>query len=392
VTPSLVTVGELASVQRNALVGGPFGSDLTSRDYVAEGVPVIRGANLAHGRWVGGDFVYVTEEKADTLSANCARPGDLVFTQRGTLGQVAIVPRSGVGRYLISQSQMKLTVDLERVDPLYVYYTFCTPQVREYIRAHTIQTGVPHINLGILRNIPVPLPSLNEQRQIVGILGLLDEKIEVETRIAGLIPQIIRATVDAANHELSEAVPVSALAHFTNGGAYTKGASGSGRLVIRIAELNGEPGPSTVYNEIDVPEEKIARPGDLLMAWSGSLGIHRWSREEAIVNQHIFKVTPKEFPAWLVFDRVDYAMPRFRRIAQDKATTMGHIQRGHLDSTEISVPAPGLVSRMRHDIDPLWERLLVADRQAHSLARLRDALLPELMSGRLSIPDAATVA
>ena len=69
------SVGDLAAAQKNALVGGPFGSDLVSRDYKPTGVPVIRGQNLSFGQWVGGDYVFVSEEKADRLWANLARPG-----------------------------------------------------------------------------------------------------------------------------------------------------------------------------------------------------------------------------------------------------------------------------------------------------------------------------
>ena len=85
------TVQQLASTVRNAIVGGPFGSELVSNDYVEEGVPVIRGQNMG-SRMVSGRFVYVTTAKAHTLEANLAHPGDLVFTQRGTLGQVSLVP------------------------------------------------------------------------------------------------------------------------------------------------------------------------------------------------------------------------------------------------------------------------------------------------------------
>src|SRR5690242_5848904 len=101
------TVADVAAPSKNAIVGGPFGSNLVSRDYVPEGVPVIRGGNMGGGRWVSGDFAFVTTEKAESLSANLAAAGDLIFTQRGTIGQIALVPRSGYDRYLISQSQMK---------------------------------------------------------------------------------------------------------------------------------------------------------------------------------------------------------------------------------------------------------------------------------------------
>ena len=186
------TVGEIAACTRNALVGGPFGSNLVSRDYVDAGVPVIRGQNMG-SRWVSGDFAYVTEAKAQSLEANIARPGDIVFTQRGTLGQVGLVPQAPFDRYLVSQSQMKLTVNPKIADPLFFYYVFSTAEQQDYIRQNAIQTGVPHTNLGILRGTPVPLPSLGEQRAIAHILGTLDDKIELNRRMNETVEAMARA-------------------------------------------------------------------------------------------------------------------------------------------------------------------------------------------------------
>jgi type I restriction enzyme S subunit len=186
-------VVDVAAVERNALVGGPFGSELVSRDYVPFGIPVIRGANMGRGRWVAGEFVYVTPQKADSLAANCAKPGDVVFTQRGTLGQVAIVPKGQYERYLISQSQMKLTVAADKADPLFIYYLFTGPEQQEHIRNNAIQTGVPHTNLGILRGTPIRLPALPEQKRIAHILGTIDDKIELNRRMNATLEAMSRA-------------------------------------------------------------------------------------------------------------------------------------------------------------------------------------------------------
>jgi type I restriction enzyme, S subunit len=86
----LLRAMDIAALVPNATVGGPFGSNLVSADYTTSGIPVIRGENMGHGRWVGGDFVYVSEDKAARLAPNTARPGDVVFTQRG--------PRAGCRR------------------------------------------------------------------------------------------------------------------------------------------------------------------------------------------------------------------------------------------------------------------------------------------------------
>lgn len=167
------TVRGIASSARNAIVGGPFGSDLVSADYVEAGVPVIRGQNMG-GQWVSGTFVFVTNQKAKSLESNLARTGDIIFTQRGTLGQVSLIPVKPFPSYLISQSQMKLTVSRELAEPLFFFYVFTSEDQQELIRGGTIQTGVPHINLGILRGIPVQLPPLPEQRAIAEALGDVD--------------------------------------------------------------------------------------------------------------------------------------------------------------------------------------------------------------------------
>ena len=167
-------VNAVAASQRNAIVGGPFGSDLVSKDYVEVGVPVIRGQNM-NGRWIQGPYVFVTALKARLFSANLAHPGDIVFTQRGTLGQVSLVPEQPYDAYLVSQSQMKVTLNRNLIDPIFLFHVFSGSYHQQVISDRTIQTGVPHINLGILRDIPIQVPSLPEQRHITEVLEDMDE-------------------------------------------------------------------------------------------------------------------------------------------------------------------------------------------------------------------------
>ena len=135
----------------------------------------------------------MSDAKANSLEANLARPGDIVFTQRGTLGQVSVVPSGKFGRYLVSQSQMKLTVNREIADSLFIYYAFSTEGQRDHIRQNSIQTGVPHTNLGILRRTPVPLPPLSNQRAIAYVLGTLDDKVELNRRMSETLEAMARA-------------------------------------------------------------------------------------------------------------------------------------------------------------------------------------------------------
>jgi type I restriction enzyme, S subunit len=106
------------------------------------------------------------------------------------------------------------------------------------------------------------------------------------------------------------------------------------------------------------------------------------------VNQHIFKVIPhSDIPTWLVHGYLLKLLPWYRQIAAGKATTMGHIQRHHLDEP---VPLPDAATRNALDerCAPLWHRALAAEQESLVLAQLRDTLLPRLLSGELRVRDA----
>ena len=243
----------------------------------------------------------------------------------------------------------------------------------------------PFISQGDARLIEISLPQIETQQAISDVLGSLEEKIRSNRQISRLISELISAKIKNSLNEESEEMPVSALAKFVNGGAYTKDATGKGRMVLRIAELNKGPGPSTIYNEIEVPEDRVVTAGDILLSWSGSIGVYRWFREEAIVNQHIFKVLPSGLPAWFVFDRLEASLPELKSHAADKVTTMGHIQRGHLDTTKVKSLTPQQITTLDRELNPLWERLLLSEKEAFNLEKFRDAILPQLISERIKI-------
>lgn len=417
----------LAASTRNAIVGGPFGSNLVSTDYADSGVPVIRGQNMGPGRWIGGEFVFVPEEKAESLRANWARPGDIVFTQRGTLGQVAIVPDEPWNRYVVSQSQMKATIDPEKADPHYIYYLFSSVSEREYITANAIQTGVPHTNLAQLRAHPVSVPPPAEQRAITAILGALDDKIEQNQRTAQALDQLARAIFRAwfvdfepvkaraaglaafpsMPQEVFDALPtslidsvigpvpegwevtaISKIATFLNGLAlqkYPPRGDGKDLRVIKIAELRKGSTDGADWANGDVPEQYVIDDGDLLFSWSGTLEAATWFGGKGALNQHLFKVTSSHFPSWFCYLWIRHHLPWFRAIAASKATTMGHIKRSHLQETQVVVPGGDVLREADGVIGPLYDSHAQLMVESRKLAELRDLLLPKLLSGELLV-------
>ena len=191
----IVRLETLAAEGRYSLIGGPFGSKLTGKDYVGEGIPVIRGSNLNGGRYLEeAEFVFVSEQKMrEDLFSNLAYPGDVIFTQRGTLGQIALIPRDALfDTYVISQSQMKLTVDPEKADARFVYYYFSSREAQQRILNHNSSSGVPPINLNALRNFPVPSLPVSAQTEIADILSAYDDRIENNRRRMALLEEAAR--------------------------------------------------------------------------------------------------------------------------------------------------------------------------------------------------------
>lgn len=139
---------------------GPFGSRITRSNFVDQGVPVIRGGNLKAG-FIDGGFVFLTEGKADELASSNAFAGDIVFTHRGTIGQVGQIPDNPrYTRYVVSQSQMLLRANLEVVPSAYLYQHFVTGLGMKVLLSNASQVGVPAIARPStsLKAVPIVIP------------------------------------------------------------------------------------------------------------------------------------------------------------------------------------------------------------------------------------------
>lgn len=104
-------VDSIRSPEQHSCVAGPFGSNISSKYFVAQGVPVIRGSNLTDDltRFVPSGFVFVSDEQAKKYKAQHVYADDLVFTCWGTVGQVGLIPHNGpFPEYIISNKQLKL--------------------------------------------------------------------------------------------------------------------------------------------------------------------------------------------------------------------------------------------------------------------------------------------
>jgi type I restriction enzyme S subunit len=425
-----VLLGDLAAPIRNALVGGPFGSDLIAADYVASGVPVIRGENLSDGRWVGGEFVFVSPSKADQLSANTAGPLDIVFTQRGAnhYRQVAVVSPGAEQRYVISQSQMKLTVDRNQADPLFVYYLFRAPQQQEYLQRHAIQTGVPHTNLSILRNVPLRVPPVQNQRAIAHILGTLDDKIELNRRRSETLEAMARALFKSWFVDFD---PVRAKSEGRDPGlrkpladlfpdsfedsqlgeipkAWKVGTLGDVAEHMRRGVRPGEINAQTPYIALEhMPRRCLSladwrygdglesnkfefKRGEILFGklrpYFHKVGV---APVDGVCSTDIVVVRPKAQP-WFGFVLGHTSSVEFVEYtnAGSTGTKMPRTSWTEMACYEVVLPPEPMAAAFSEMCQRAVDRIIEAIHESRTLAALRDALLPKLISGELHIEDA----
>jgi type I restriction enzyme S subunit len=162
--------------------------------------------------------------------------------------------------------------------------------------------------------------------------------------------------------------------------------------VIKIAQLRKGDTVGADRAGRNLKPEYIIQNGDVLFSWSGSLEVEVWCGGEGALNQHLFKVTSKDFPKWFYLHWTRHHLDHFRQIAASKATTMGHIQRAHLSEAKVLVPPAALLGAMDAYFAPLLARTVQNELQAQTLAALRDTLLPRLISGQLRLPGTEAIA
>lgn len=363
-----------------------------------------------------------------TRKANPA-PYDVVLSRRCNPGETAFVP-PGL-ECALGQNLVLLRTDGTKVLAQFLRWLVRGPQwweqVGKFINVGAVFDSLKCADIPEFR---LPIPPLDEQRAVAHILETLDDKMELSRQTNQTLEEIARAIFKSwfvdfdpvrakaegrqpygMDAETAERFPsafeessaglipsgwrrgsIAEIARYVNGRNFTKDATGFGRMVIRIAELNSGLGASTVFNQVDAEPVNIAQPDDVLFAWSGSLGVYRWHRDEALINQHIFKVVCDQFPQWFAFYQLQESMDYFREIASHKATTMGHIKRGHLSEVAIALPPEELLTEASRTIDPIYREIHVLERESQILAALRDTLLPKLISGEVRIRDAEQMA
>ena len=266
----------------------------------------------------------------------------------------------------------------------------------------------PQITIDSLSKYLIRIPPIIIQRKIAGILSALDSKIENNNKINANLEAQAEALfkswfvdftpfkdqpfVDSELGSIPQGWKVGKLtdiAVYLNGLAMQKFPPQDIKdsfPVLKIKEL----GAGICDNSSDrcsnkVPKKYIIEDGDIIFSWSGTLMVDVWCGGQCGLNQHLFKVSSSNYPKWFYYHWTKKHLRDFIHIARDKAVTMGHIKRGHLDNALVVVPNNFILEKATHLFEPLLNMVISKRIENQRLAALRDTLLPKLMSGEIKL-------
>lgn len=189
-----VKLQDVAAPVKNAIVDGPFGSNLKLSDYCARGVPVLQGKNITNDRFRWFDVRFISEGKAWELRRSKVSVGDLLIVKIGSIGYSAIIDNlNGFPFAIIPANLAKVTLNEEVVFPKFIAQYLTSPEVKRKLISLASKTAQPALSLTKIKELPVPLPPLPIQKQIAAILEKADAAREKRRQANQLTEQFLQS-------------------------------------------------------------------------------------------------------------------------------------------------------------------------------------------------------
>lgn len=432
----IYTIDELKADMKSAISMGPFGSRIKTENFVSDGVPIIRGNNLNANYLHDDDFAFLTQEKADEFKSSTVFPEDIIFTHRGTIGQVGIIPESSkYPKYIVSQSQMKLSVNKNLVNPFYLFYFFKTKLGQFELLKNASQVGVPSIArpTSALKQIKIKLPNLEIQNSIVKILKTLDEKIELNRQMCktlediastlfkswfinfdpvkakaedrepeGLCPEIAELFPDSFVESPLGFIPYEwKFEEIQNMGNIICGKTpptnesdnyGNDCPFITIPDMHDRIWVLTTSKSIskrgeNLQKNKTLPPQTICVSCIATPGLVTLTSRSAQTNQQINALIPKDKKlTYYYFFLIKNNVNKIRSHGAG-GSVFHNLNKSQFSSIRVMLAPASLGHQFSEIITPLMENIKEKEEENILLAAIRNSLLPKLMDGKINVKE-----
>jgi len=407
----VTSLGEVCGRTGGNIQTGPFGSQLHASDYVPFGIPSIMPENLSDNRVNTEGIAHIRQEDATRLSRYLVHPGDIVYSRRGDVTKRALAGKEHDG-WLCGTGCLRVRFGSNQVNPRFAFYYLGHPLVREWISRHAIGATLPNLNTSILSGLPFLLPPPGEQAALAEILGVLDDKIELNRKMNETVEAIARAIfkswfVDfdpvrakSAGRQTS-GMDAATAALFPDSfqasqvGMVPKGWSPTawGKLVSleygkALSNYSHEDGAYPVYGtngRIGSCSEPLCRHPGIVIGRKGAYrGVH-FSRTPFFAIDTAFYVVPK---TTLEMRWAWYEMLRNDINGMDSGSAIPSTSREDFYGLPVVVPPLRVQQQFAHLLNACWDHQARNEEQDRTLAAIRDTLLPKLISGEIRVRDA----
>ncbi|OLO99863.1 hypothetical protein BVU76_23575 [Mycolicibacterium porcinum] len=365
-------------------------------EFVSDGVPFIRAADMSSGVIDFANAGRINATARERIRKGIGAPGDVILSHKGTVGRVAVAPARSPDFVCSPQTTFWRSLDPRVVDQRFLRYVMVSADFARQLDVLKGQTDMaPYVSLTDQRSMEIELPDISHQRAIADVLGALDDKIAANERVVSLARDLANARFFHAAHDGLE-IRVADAAVLLSRGVSPKYVERDGMTVLNqkcVRDQRVSLTPARLMTPLSTRMDRLLRKNDVLVnsTGAGTLGrVARWTNTaEATVDSHITIVRFDD----AVVDPVcaGFALVRLQSAIEalaEGSTGQTELRRDLLGGLTLVVPARGAQSKLGEELDTLDALQQSVLSESATVARIRDELLPLLMSGKLPVKDA----
>ncbi|QDM41443.1 restriction endonuclease subunit S [Altererythrobacter sp. TH136] len=368
------------------------------RSYMASGTPFLRGEDV-RGWAVEPEraSLFIDRETNELLRRSVILPGDILITIAGTVGRVGFVPE-GSQPMNCNQAVALARIDRSRIDPEFACLALQSPSVRTAIKAQGTTATITNLSLQQVGGFALPLPPLDEQRRLVGLLsgakGLKRLAEEAQAKAIELIPALF---VDmfgdpSVNPKGWPTFELKALVHFASGGTPSKGepAFWDGAIPwVSAKDMKADPLTTSQDSLTDAAIErggaKLVPVGSCVVVVRGMILAHtvpiRQTSVPLVINQDLKALIPG--------DKIDgcylrWALQCLHHRLLSRVTTAGHgtkkLDLEELTELQMPLPPSALQQAFAERAREVTSIQRLSEQAASAAERTSDALMSRLFA------------